>query len=122
MNPEPKIDHIQIHQNLEIFKDDLESALMTKPKTMIITVFVILYRLQDNQDQNRHQMALVSGLKLITWRFVSPPSLSYYYPQLSPSKFYTQYFYPQVLSPIIYPRIFTLNIFTLKFLPSDFYY
>ena len=39
-----------------------------------------------------------------------------------PSKFYTQYFYPQVLSLIIYPRIFTLNIFTLKFLPSDFYY
>ena len=71
MNPVLKIEHIQIQPNLEIFKGDLESALMTKPKTMIITVFVISYRLQDNLDQNRHQMALVLDLKLITWRFVS---------------------------------------------------
>ena len=74
MNQELKIEHIQIHQNLEIFKGDLESVLMMKPKTMIITAFVISYRLQDNQDQNRHQMALVSDLKLIIWRFVSSRS------------------------------------------------
>ena len=71
MNQAQKIEHIQIHLNLEIFKEDLEFALTMKPKMTTITVFATLYRLQDNLDQNRHQMALVLDLKLITWRFES---------------------------------------------------
>ena len=70
MNQAQKIEHIQIHRNLEIFKEDLEFALTMKPKMTTITVFVTLYRLQDNLDQKGHQMVLVSDLKLITWRFV----------------------------------------------------
>ena len=71
MNQAQKIEHIQIHLNLEIFKEDLEFALTMKPKMTTITVFATLYKPQDNLDQNRHQMALVLDLKLITWRFVS---------------------------------------------------
>ena len=90
MNQELKIEHIQIHLNLEIFKGDLEFALTMKLKMTTITVFATLYRLQDNLDQSRHQMALVSGLKLIIWRFVS-------YSHPLPGRIY-HHFYP--FSPI----------------------